>query len=172
MKNDPVTKVYSNLTDRERAVLYFEYLMRGDDGDLERKRISGTMPMQNFTGLPFDFRKHSYNLNGLAMTYAISYWQHVALAQAMMGGAASTLRQSDDPAEWKPMIRHFEAAEARLLSLELAFDDVCAANGLDPDTMRALVGDRFYQLATPDLKPVAGYQAGVREIFAGMLTAD
>ena len=172
MKNDPVTKVYSNLTDRERAVLYFEYLTRGDDGDLERTRITSTMQMQNFTGLPFDFRMHSYNLKGLAMAYAISYWQHVALAQAMMGGAASTLRQSDDPAKWKPMIKHFEEAEARLFSHELAFDSVCAAHSLDPDTMRALSGERFYQMAHPNLKPVAGYQAALREIFAGMLTTD
>ncbi len=167
MKNDHITKLYTALTDKERATLAFTY--RTQHNAIEQGRIEAAMPMQNFVGLPLEYRSWAYNLQNLSLLYAIEYWRQVSLAQAMMGGVTATLHQTDDPSEWKPMISHFEAAEARLLSLELAFDAVCMEHGLDSDTMRGMAGNQFYQVVHHDLTPDADFMAGVRASFSELM---
>ena len=167
MKQDPITKLYTGLTDKERAALAFTY--RAQHNAIEQGRIEAVMPMQYFTGLPLEYRSWTYNLQSLAMLYAIEYWRHVARAQATMGGASATLHQTDDPAQWQPMIKHFEEAEVKLLSLEAAFDDVCVEHGLDTGAMRYMAGNQFYQVAHPDLIPDAEFMAEIRETFVSLL---
>lgn len=168
MKQDPITKLYTGLTDKERAALAFTY--RTQHNAIEQDRIEAAMPTQYFIGLPLEYRIWTYNLQNLAMLYAIGYWRHVALAQATMGGATAMLHQTDDPAQWQPMIKRFEEAEAKLLSLEAAFDDVCVEHGLDTGTMRYIAGKQFYQVAHSDLMPDDAYREGMRVLFAEVLS--
>lgn len=164
---DPMIKLYAGLTHSELAVLNFGYLMKGDDGDLERKRIESVMTDEYFVGLPMEFRRIEYNLKGLAMIYAVTYWRQVALCQALMGGAMAKLR-SDDPEAYQPMAQRSNAAEAALLAIEHAFDDVCLEHGLDPSTMRTLSGKRFYEVAN-NIQPDESCLSSYREIFAGVM---
>ena len=165
---DPLIKLYAGLTDRERAVMSFRYLTQGDNGDLERKRIESVMPEQYFVGLPLEFRRTEYNLQGLAQLYAVTYWKQVSLCQAFLAGTMALIHD-DDEVEYKPMMQRFEAAEAALMAIEQAFDDVCLEHGLDKDVMRFMAGTQFYNLAMPDLKPDDVCLKGYREIFASTL---
>lgn len=169
MKDDSITKMYAGLTDQERGKLGFTYLTQGNT--LEQKRIASVMTDQYFVGLPDGYRRMFINLNNLSMTYAIAYWNQVAITLASMGGATAMLHRADDAEQWKPMIECFEAAEARLLGIETAFDDVCQAHGLDRDVMRFSACKQFYTIATPDLMPDDVYMEGMREVFASMLEA-
>lgn len=166
MRDDAITKMYAGLTDKERAALAFDYLMRADD--VERKRIEAAMPEQYFIGLPLEYRRWTLNLQSLAMLYAIEYWRHVALAQMAMYGASTMLSDTDDPAQWKPMIKHFEEAEVKLLSLEAAFDDVCVEHGINPAAIRKLAGERHYTVIgiPPDGQAPEPNSAMVAEIKA------
>lgn len=165
---DPLIKLYAGLTDQERAVLSYRYMMKGDDGDLERKRIESVMPEQYFVGLPMEFRRTEYNLQGLAMIYAVTYWQQVARCLAMAAGTMANL-SDPDPEAYKPLKQRHKAAEAALMAIERAFDSVCEAHSLDAAVMRVMAGEQFYEIATPDLKPDDARLAGYREIFAATM---
>lgn len=164
---DPLVKLYAGLTDKERAVLAYSYIAK--QNDIEHRRIESTMQMQNFVGLPLEYRREIDNLNYLALLYAMEYWKQVALAQLFFIGTHALL-QSEDPEAYRPMVERFEREEGRLLSLEQAFDAVCTEHGFDAATMRTLSGTRFYQIATPDLKASGDCLAGYREIFASIMS--
>lgn len=164
---DPLIKLYAGLTDEERGKMAYAYLMKGDD--LERKRIESTMPDEHFIGLPDGYRRMFINLTNLIQSYAVAYWQQVAQCATMMAGVMVQLRD-DDPEAYLPMKQRYQAAEAALLAVEQAFNDVCLEHGLDHDLMRGMAGKRFYTVATPDLKPDDTCLTGYREIFASTLT--
>ncbi len=166
MKNDPITKLYIGLTDKERAALAFNYAMQHNE--VELCRIRSAMPMQHFTGLPSEYRQGLYNLQNLAMLYAIEYWRLVAHIQTEAAGAMVKL-QSNDPDEWRPIVQQHKKREAELSSLEMAFENICQEHGLDLCTMRFMAGRQYYQVANPDLAQDADYLAGMREIFAGVM---
>ena len=165
---DPLIKLYAGLTDRERAVMSFRYLMQGDNGDLERKRIESVMPEQYFVGLPLEFRRTEYNLQGLAHLYAITYWKQVAQCLTFAAGTSAML-YDPDPEAYKPVMQRFEDAEAALLAIEQAFDDTCLEHGLDAAVMRSMAGKKFYTVSMPDLKPDDVCLTGYREIFAAIM---
>lgn len=147
-------------------MLAFNYITK--QNDIEPRRIESTMTMQNFVGLPLEYRRQKSNLNYLALFYAMAHWQQVAQCLAMMCGTMALLRD-DDPEAYQPMAERFEREEARLMSLEQVFDEACKAHGLDHDVMRFMAGSRFYEIATPGLTPDEDYQSKMREIFARIL---
>lgn len=166
MKNDPITKLYIGLTDKERAALAFSYAMQ--QNEVERRRIESVMPMQQFTGLPFEYRCWIYNLQNIAMLYAIEHWRLVAHIQTCAAGAMVMLK-SDDEKEWRPVVERHAQLEAELLSLETALDAVCTTHGLDPDTMRRMAGTTYYEISRPGLTPDADFLAGVRASFSELM---
>jgi len=166
MKQDPIAKLYSGLTDKERAALAFNYAMQHNE--VELCRIRSVMPMQHFTGLPSDYRHGLYNLQNLAMLYAIEYWRLVAHIQTAAAGAMVMLK-SDDEKEWRPVVERHVQLEAKLLSLETALDAVCTTHGLDPDTMRRMAGTTYYEISRPDLTPDADFLVGVRASFSELM---
>ena len=163
---DPLIKLYAGLTDAERGKMAYAYLLRGND--LERKRIETTLPEQYFIGLPTAYRRMYVVLANLTLIYAVAYWQQVAQCQAFMASAMALLHD-DDPEAYLPMVERLKAAEAVLLAIDHAFDDVCTDHGLDNVLMRGMAGKRFYIVATPDLEPNAECLTGYREIFASTM---
>ena len=163
---DPLIKLYAGLTDAERGKMAYAYLLRGND--LERKRIESTLPEQYFIGLPTAYRRMYVVLANLTLIYAVAYWQQVAQCQAFMASAMALLND-DDPEAYLPMVEHLKAAEAVLLAIDHAFDDVCAEHGLDNVLMRGMGGKRFYTPATPDLQPDDACLSGYREVFSSMM---
>ena len=163
---DPLIKLYAGLTDTERGKMAYAYLLRGND--LEHKRIESTMPEQHFIGLPTAYRRMHVALTNLMMSYAVAYWQQVAQCQVFMS-AIMALMHDADPEAYKPLMERFKAAEAALLGIERAFDEVCAEHGLECTLMRGMAGKRFYTVATSDLEPNAECLTGYREIFASTM---
>ncbi len=166
---DPLIKLYAGLTDTERGKIAYAYLLQGND--LERMRIESTMPEQYFVGLPMAYRRMYVDLTNLTLIYAVAYWQQVAQCATIMAGTMAKL-QDDDREAYKPLMGRYEAAEAALLAIEQAFDDVCVTHGLDRDLMRSMAGKRFYTVASPDLKPDDACLAGYREIFVSALDGE
>ena len=163
---DPLIKLYAGLTDKERGKMAYAYLLQGND--LELKRIESVMPEQYFIGLPTAYRRMHVDLTNLMMGYAVAYWQQVSICQAHMS-ALMVLMHDADPEAYKPMMDRFKAAEAVLLAIEQAFDEVCAEHGLDAELMRGRAGKRFYTVATRGLEPDAVCLTGYRELFASTM---
>ena len=160
--NDPLTKLYAGLTDKERGKLAFTY--RTQHNDLETARIESAMSQQYFTGLPLEYRRMTASLQNLALMYSVAYWQQVALCLCYFSGVQALIHD-DDPEACKPMMERLKSAEESLMALEQAFEDVCLEHGLDAGAMRYMAGRQFYTIATPDLEPDDTCLAGYREIF-------
>lgn len=163
---DQLIKLYAGLTDAERGKMAYAYLLHGND--LERKRIESTLPEQYFIGLPWGYRRVQTDLTHLTLLYAVAYWRQVSQCQAFMASAMALLHD-DDPEAHLPMVERLKAAEAVLLAIDHAFDDVCSEHGLDRDLMRGMAGKRFYTVATPDLQPDDACLSGYREVFSSMM---
>lgn len=160
-------KLYSGLTDAERAGLVFSYQSKNDD--LEVARIQSTMPEQTFVGLPMAFRRCFGGLRDAAMFYALEYWRLVAHCQALAAGAVAILHASNDIEQGQHIIDQFKTMESRLLSLDAALDEFCRERGLDAGAMRHLAGHQFYQCAHSDLVPDAEYQVEQKEFFENLI---
>ena len=164
--NDPMMKLYEKLTDEERGKLAFTYLLKGDT--TERERIESTMTREYFIAFPDGYRRAFININNLRMVYAVAYWRQVAQCQAYLSGTMALihedLKHPDEAATYPPMLARFEAAEAALMAIDEAFNDVCDEHGLDAELLQ--IGGRFYTIATSDTKPDEDCLAGYREIFA------
>ena len=167
---DPLIKLYAGLTDKERGKLAYAYSMKGND--LETARITSTMTDQRFIGLPYEYRRMIGNLQSLTFIYSMAYWQQVARCLAMLAALQAKLHDPDDHKAYLPIKAQFQAAEAVLLAVDQAFNDVCLEHGLDGELIRGMVGTRFYEIATPDLKPDDVCLTGYRETFAMPFAAD
>lgn len=161
-------KLYSGLTDAERAGLVFSYQSKNDD--LEVARIQSTMPEQTFVGLPMAFRRCFGGLRDAAMFYALEYWRLVAHCQALAAGAVAILHASNDIEQGQHIIDQFKTMESRLLSLDAALDEFCRERGLDAGALRTMAGDRFYQCTHDDLVPDEDFQNALRGFFNNLLT--
>ena len=164
--NDPLTKLYAGLTDEERAVLAFTY--RAGHNDLEVARIESAMIDQTFSGAPYEYRRMTAGMYDMALLYAVEYWKQVALCLTMQAGTMALIHDPD-PEAYLPLRKAFETAEGVLLAVEQAFADVCLEHRLDIAAMQFVSGKRFYEIATPDLKPDDACVAGYREVFEGAL---
>ena len=159
--NDPLTKLYAGLTDKERAVIAFTY--RAGHNDLETARIESAMSQQYFTGLPREYRRMTASLQSLALLYGIEHWRRVALCLTMMAGTMAVIHD-EDPTAYLPLKKSFECAEEALKALEVALDDVCLSHGLDSVQVRAMTGRQFYEVL-PDTLPNEEDLKGLREAF-------
>ena len=185
MKNDPTTKMYTELTGRERALLSFDHLTQGNV--TEQERIEATMPMQYFTGLPLEYRSWTYNLQILAMLYAIEYWRNVATANTHLVGhnvifealvkKYPTNKERVQSSEWqegKNLLKLFYKCEVMILSIEAAINELCEDHGINPIAIKRLTGEQCYTIIgtppyEPDLQPNMAIVAGLREHWEGLL---
>lgn len=79
MKLDQLKKTYSQLTQRELALLAFDATVRNDDKELSA--INGCMPKQHCTvNIGADFNLHFRSLFNLSYIYGLVYWKSVACA--------------------------------------------------------------------------------------------
>ena len=159
--NDPLTKLYAGLTDKEKAVIAFTY--RTQHNHLEVARIESAMAEQTFIGLPYGYRRMTSKLQGLALLYGIEHWRRVALCLTMQAGTMALIHD-EDPTAYLPLKKSFEGAEEALKALEAAFDTVCLEHGLDSGQVRAMTGRQFYQVL-PDTVPNAEDLKFLREAF-------
>jgi len=184
MKDDTITKLYSGLTDRERAALAFDYLMPYNE--IEMQRIQAAMPEQYFVGSPLEFRRMFHGFLNISMLYAIEYWRQVAMANIYLAGLnamsmktiEATKHLSDEEIvnsteyqEWEAVLKRFENHEIMLLSLEVAIDEISADHGLNPQSLRGMAGERHYTIIgtrpdKPDREPDAAIVAEFRKMWA------
>lgn len=182
MKQDPITKLYSGLTDRERAALAFDYITQGNE--VEQSRIEGAMSMQHFTGFPLEYRRAMDGIHMVAMLYAIEHWRNVAMVNVYLAGAIAMSADSiaatqslDNEAilqcaaykEWRAIVDALKSHETMLRSIEAAIDGICADHGISPAALRKIAGTRVYCPVWPDLKPYATAVENLRECWEKVL---
>lgn len=187
MRDDTITKMYAGLTNKERAALAFDYLMRADD--VECKRIEAAMPEQYCIGAPLEYRRMLLGLTQISALYALEYWRNVAGANICLAGYLSLghkvlpetghltdteLLQHADYQRWRAIFKMFEQHEVMLLSIEAAIDELCAERGINPAAIRKLAGERHYTFIgiPPDgqvPEPNAAMVAEIKAIWSKLL---
>lgn len=184
MKHDPITKLYTDLTDAERAALSFNYMMQNNV--TERRRIESAMPMQNFTNFPLEYRRAFDGIAMVAALYAVEYWRDVSMANMFLADvcaisprtiqsaghlADEEILQNAEYLNWRATVDSLEGCEIALASLEAAIDKLCAERGICPVAIRKMAGDRTYKQMQPDIKPNAYIVAEFHEIWGRVLDA-
>ena len=84
MKTDRITKLYEDLTNKERAALCYRYQM--DDNDVEVARIIATVPRKAYEGADEEFKGWLISFSVMANVWAINHWKLYSRHLAATGG--------------------------------------------------------------------------------------
>lgn len=168
MKTDRITKMYENLTSKEKALLSFHYSATGNT--TEADRITAMVPWKTYKMRDAEFLDWLHAVHHVAEFWGWQHWKMQAKRLAALGGIL-VMQQREDYDRLEAFTEAFELWEACLLALDAATESVCGQHGIDPRTIRALSdGDRFRSLST-GLAPDAEYLAEVGAGLAGILEA-
>jgi hypothetical protein len=139
-----LSKIYSNLSSEQLALLAFNHLSDGDD--LERQRILAAVPKETYRLNDWYFMSHSDRLGTVAKVIGILYWK--AQAVYFMRSFAWLHQQKqiensqlDDDAlivEYQDIEQQINTAAAKLLGTEKAINDFIDRHGLSKGTIEAM----------------------------------
>ena len=166
MKSNGITKLYAELTNKERAALSFRYMTEGNE--LEFDRILATVPRFTYRCHDFEYRNWLDAFFNVWHIWAIEHWQCRYRAVAAMYGAQIRLRQERMGDVSKYLDAH-ELWESRLLALDAALEAVCEEHGIDVDAMRGLTETEAYRPVFRDLKPDSEYQKRMQDDFRSLI---
>jgi hypothetical protein len=167
MKTDRVTKMYDKLTNKERAVLAFRYML--DMNETEIERIEATVPHHTYRGMDLEYQSWRHVLVSLAFMWAIEYWQFYVRKVAAIA-AALRIAGRGEPEEEEArfdMVAHWSA---RLVALDRALDAVCEEHGFDAECIRKLAGAGTLPPLLDDIASDEDFQAEVTAQFSDFVT--
>jgi hypothetical protein len=72
MKQDPITKLYKELSNKELAALSLNYLTQENPDELELARIKAAVPIQNYRGMDQEFHQHLDTLTMMICLWTIT----------------------------------------------------------------------------------------------------
>jgi hypothetical protein len=160
MKSNGITKLYAELTNKERAAISFRYMAEGNE--IEVDRIVASVPRFTYRCPDYEYRAWLYAFFSVWSIGAMEHWQCRSRAVAAMCGAQIQLLQKQ-----KGSVSKFIAAqqlwESRLLALDAALEAVCEEHGIDVDAMRGLTETEAYRPVSRDLTPDSEYQERTRD---------
>lgn len=157
-----LTKIYSNLTDKEKASLAFSYVTQGDIA--EHARIVSTVPKQSFTGLALEFRHWTENIEVLALLWAVEHWRTYSILLTARGGIA-TARDLCTP-EFQQLIEHEADLSRRLIALDRVLADLCEEHRIDEASIRRFAGVLETFKSLEPMEPTSEQIAEAKAIMA------
>lgn len=168
MKMDRITKMYENLTGKEKALLSFHYSVMGNT--TEADRIAAMVPWKTYKMRDAEFLAWLHAVHHVAEFWGWQHWKMQAKRLAALGGMQIMLAREDYD-RLEAFTEAFELWEACLLALDVATETVCTQHGIDPNTIRALYdAERFRPLST-GIAPDAEYLTAVEGRLAEILEA-
>lgn len=156
MNADKITKLYPGLTDKERAVLAFAYLIHGDHA--EHARVAAHRSS-------WEFRSWSIGLQNLALFWGLEHWRN----RCIMLACATAARATADESGIDDLLAKAGARDRHLQALDQALIEVCTEHNIDETAVRlvAAVADRHegYQGETPTADAVAEVKVALLTIL-------
>ena len=166
MKSNGITKLYAELTNKERAAISFRYMAEGNE--MEFDRILASVPRFTYRCHDFEYRAWLEAFFNVWHIWAIEHWQCRCRAVAAMCGTQIQLLQKQKGSVSK-FIAAQELWESRLLALDGALEAVCEEHGIEVDAMRGLTETEAYRPVLRDLTPDSEYQERTQKNFRSLL---
>lgn len=150
------SKLYANLTSRERAVIAFSHLAQGDE--LEFHRILRSVPTKRYICPDLEFQWWVNTLFAVSQFWGLEHWKHIAQRTAaiaiLRATSATTVRE-----ETLELLDNVRQCECRLLTLEATLEDFCQDLGLSSKAIRLIVGCTRFEGDDSELSPDRPYRA-------------
>ncbi|MBI2066832.1 MAG: hypothetical protein HYT77_02300 [Deltaproteobacteria bacterium] len=159
MKADRVAKLYGDLTNKERAALYFRYIC--DRNELEMDRVESSVPWKNYCCIDFQYSDWRDSFFHMALVWALDCWR-LRTRQWAAFALIHLLMQSGERDQAHEVMAEHKRLEARLLAMDRALEVTCAEHGLEAEAVRRLTGTPTFDPLFPELDPDSGYQAEVQ----------
>jgi len=155
MKSDRITKMYEGLSNKELALLSFQYL--SEMNELECERVAGAVPVKSYICREVEYRQWLDGFFNLSAQFGIEHWRtkYRNLASTM---ALRFALEANDIDKINSMLDAHSLCETRLLALDHALVAVCDEHGIDANSVRRLAGVEPFAPMHADLKPDAAYQ--------------
>lgn len=137
--NDPMAKMYSELTPAELGVLAVKYGIAGND--LELARIRKACPRKTYIMNEVSYGETITRFVRMANLWGLLHWQYqYDRMRAALHMAIALNRKSDKPEEDEIHQVLFSAMEGRLVAIDAALNEACTALGFDAADARTLIG--------------------------------
>jgi len=139
MKQSTFTKLYSTLTNAERAALVFSNACRRDGAEIDR--IVSSIPIKRYEMPDIEYTLREEGINFMSMFYGILYWRLYCGVVAGIGVIyydESDERCTEEAKE--EAFRIVKEKEGAMLGLDGAMLALCAELHLNPDDVRLFTG--------------------------------
>lgn len=161
---DTITKLYSGMTNKERAALAFRYLT--DVNELELERVSGAVPFKTYRCRDLEYQDRLDGLFNMAALYSIEYWR--IYSRSLEALVASHVMANDSVKE-QQMLEVQGIWQSRLMALNCAMLAVCTEHGIEPDSVRQLAEVETFVPMSGSVKPDTNYRMDMQENFGRLL---
>lgn len=168
MKADRISKMYENLTSKEKALLSFHYSVTGNT--TEADRIAAMVPWKTYKMRDAEFLDWLHAVHHVAEFWGSQHWKMQAERLAALSGIL-IMQEREDYDRLEAFTETFELWEACLLALDVATESVCTQHGIDPSTIRALYDAERFRPRNTRMAPDAEYLAAVEARLAEILEA-
>ncbi len=166
MRQDRISKMYEGLSNKELAILSFQYMT--DMNELESERVAGAVPVKSYICRDVEYRRWLDGLFNMSAQFAIEHWRtnYRNLASTMSLRFAF---EANDIDKVISMLEVHSICETRLLALDHALEAVCNEHGIDANSVRRLAGVEPFAPMCANLKPNQEYQAEMQINLARLL---
>lgn len=155
MKQKRITKLYEELSNKERAALAFRYLT--DINELELRRVAAAVPMKTYGCPDKEYQQWFNGFFDMAALWAIKHWQAYSRKLAALGALHLHIARKELD-QIQTMIETHEKWESQLLALDRALLAISKEHGIDPDAVRLMAGAEPFEPVYA-LEPDSEYQA-------------
>ena len=169
MRTDRVTKMYDNLTNKERAALAFHYMT--DMNETELARIEATVPRHAYRCVDLEYQSWLASFVHVACVWAIEYWQ-TKVRKVAATGAGLHLAGRGEYEKADAWFDESNVWDSRLTALDRALEAMCEEHGVDADSVRRLAGTNTLARLHDNTEPDAELQAHISRSFSQLLSEE
>ena len=170
MKNNTITKLYADLTYKEKAALTFKYFTEQNEVEIDRIQSSVLVQSYILKSLNFEFIEHRDALFNLAIIYGLEYWQKFSgLGWGFLGLRSALKNENSEESAF--LLKVIQKTEGQLLALDAALEKVCEENAFDAAVVRKFMGiEGIYETIGSDPVLDLEYQAKKEAGFRSMMS--
>ena len=148
MKQDPVRKMYANLSPHDLARVAFGHLMAGNESEVQK--VIDCVPYKNYRCKDLEFQDKFEAYKTMAFLWAIEYWQVYAMHLESIIDGMSADGEKGKVFSDSGRIKQQIASSTSLSSLDRALESVCRTEGIDHMGVREMAGIRSQSMGAVD----------------------
>lgn len=169
MQNKRITKMYQNLSCREKATLSFGYILSNDTHGLSR--IANTVSHHTYSCRDIEYSDWLAKSFTFASTWSLLYWQNYASYAATLALFAAALANENVNEDAEGLSGQINFWKGRLFALNGVLNHLCEKYGLSVDAVHKY-GDVESFIQDGATNPDMEYQNQMTEMLDQIILSD